>query len=346
MTAETILITGATGHLGFRVLVLALDAGYNARNAVRSQSGIDKVLSVPSIQARDSGNNLSFVIVPDILASGAYDEAVLGVQYIIHCASPITSGITEDFENKIIGPAVNGTTRILKSAHRSSLVKRIVITSSIVATIPAAVFMGQGDGVFDGQLKIPLHSGPYETEFQAYMDSKVRALAATYDFIDMNQPSFDIINIMPSFIIGKNELASLSTFLKGTNRVVFGQVLGADTPNPLPGATVYLNDVAKVHVLALDPKVAGNQDFPMSSGGIEGVRLAEAGEVVARKFPAEVEAGILPNHGSQPTLPIHIDSSKTEQIFGMKLANIETQVEEVATHYLSLWEEDTKNVRK
>ena len=345
MTAGTVLITGATGHLGFRVLVLALDAGYNARVAVRDQAGIVKVLNAPSIKERKSGNNVSFVTVPDILASGAYDEAVQGVQYVIHCASPITSGITEDFENKIIIPAVNGTTGLLESARHSSSVKRVVITSSIVATIPAPAFMGEVEEVFDGQKKIPLHNGTYGSEFQAYMDSKVRALAATYDFIDNNKPSFDLINIMPSFIIGKNELTSLPTFLKGTNRVVFGQVLGADSPGPLPGATVYLNDVAKVHVLALDPKIAGNQDFPVSSGGIEGVRLEDAKDVVARKFPAEVKAGIPPNSATQPTLKIRIDSSKTEQIFGFKLANLETQVEDVARHYVSLWKEDQEETR-
>ena len=348
MKADTVLITGATGHLGFKVLVLALEAGYNARVAVRNESGIEKVLRAPSTQSLKSECNLSFVIVPDILSSGAYDEAVQGVRYIIHCASPITSGITEDFEEKLIRPAVQGTIGILKSAHNSSAsqVQRVVITSSIIATIPPEAFVGQSDDTYDGQLKVPIHTGSsYPSEFHAYADSKVRALAATHNFIADKHPSFDIINIMPSFIIGKNELATLETFLTGTNRVVFGQVLGAEAASPLPGTTIYLNDVAKVHVLALDPKTAGNQDFPMTSGvGVGGVHLADARDIVARKFPAEVAGGILPNKGSQPSLTIKIDSSKTEDTLGLKFAGLETQVEEVARHYLELLaeEEDKK----
>lgn len=55
MTASTVLITGATSHLGFRVLVLALEAGYNARVAVCNQSGADKVLAASSIKRLNTG---------------------------------------------------------------------------------------------------------------------------------------------------------------------------------------------------------------------------------------------------------------------------------------------------
>ena len=342
MKSDTVLITGATGHLGFRVLVLALEAGYSARVAVRNESGIEKVLAAPSIKRLNSGANISFIVVPDILADGAYDEAVKGVQYIIHCASPLTSGITENFEEKLISPAVRGTIGILESAQRSSQVQRVVITSSIVAALPLEAFMGQSDEIYDGQLKVPVQSGPYSSEFGAYIDSKVRALVATHDFTAEKRPDFDVINIMPSFLIGKNELANLSNFLNGTNSVVFRQVLGSEVLDPLPGVTVSVNDVAKVHVLALDPKIAGNQDFPMSSGGVNGVHLADALKIVASKFPAQVAEGILPNRGSQPSGTIKIDSSKTEKAFGIKLENFETQVESVARHYLALLAEEKK----
>jgi len=84
-------------------------------------------------------------------------------------------------------------------------VKRIIIASSIVATIPVNAFLDPSDEVFDGQKKVPLQSGPYPSEFCGYIDSKVRALAAMYDFTPKMKPQIDVINIMPSFIIGKND---------------------------------------------------------------------------------------------------------------------------------------------
>ncbi|KAK9369630.1 hypothetical protein V1509DRAFT_645805 [Lipomyces kononenkoae] len=169
---DLVIITGASGNLGFKVLVLALQAGYNAR--------------------------VAFVVVVDILASDAYTSAVQGVKYIIHCASPITSGITEDFDNKIIQPALKGTTNILEAAYKSSGISRIVITSSIVAVIPFKEIFSQSGTTFDGSMKVPYNSGPYKTEFEAYAESKVRALAFSHQFAAEKKPGFDIINIMPS----------------------------------------------------------------------------------------------------------------------------------------------------
>ena len=346
MTASTVLITGGTGHLGFRVLVLALEAGYNARVAIRKQHGAEKVLAAPSIKRLYTGSNITFVTVPNILADGAYDEAVKGAQYIIHCASPISDGISSDnYEEKLIGPAVKGTISILHAAYTSGGVKRVVTTSSVVATIPANAFFSPTDEVFDGQKIIPAQTGPYPSELHAYVDSKVRALAVTHEFVAQKKPQFDVINIMPSFIIGKNELVTnLEDFFHGTNKIIFGAVLGVKADLPLPGTTIDLTDAARLHVDALKPEIAGNQDFPASAGGVEGVRLNDALEIVAKHFPREVAAGLLPNDGSTPTLHLALDASKTEKAFGFKLVGLEKPVVEIAEHYIQLASKGTNGV--
>jgi len=84
-------------------------------------------------------------------------------------------------------------------------VKRIAIASSIVATILVNAFLDPPDEVFGGQKKVPPQSGPYPSEFRGHIDSKARALAATYDFTAKMKPQFNVINIMPSFVIGKND---------------------------------------------------------------------------------------------------------------------------------------------
>lgn len=256
------MITGATGHLGFRVLVLALEAGYRARVAVRNQAGFDKVLAAPSIRALNPTTNLTSIVVPEITSDGAYDEAVKDVKYIIHCAARITSGITDHFEELIVAPAVKGTTGLLRSAQSSPSIKRVIITSSIAAMVPAQAFFNGSEEIYDGQMEIPSQKAPYPSEIHAYVDGKVRALAATRAFVAEEKPHFDVINFMPTYIIGKNELTTLPDFMKGTNRAVSTQVLGTKNPKPLLGATVYLNDVAKIHVLALSPSIPGNQRFP------------------------------------------------------------------------------------
>ena len=87
MSEQPILITGATGHLGFRTLVFALEAGYRTRIAVRKLEKADKIKKARSV--RNFMERMEFVEVPDITAPGAYEEAIKGVDLVIHIASPL-----------------------------------------------------------------------------------------------------------------------------------------------------------------------------------------------------------------------------------------------------------------
>lgn len=87
MSKQLILITGASGHLGFKTLVTALQSGYRARIALRRLEQADKIKAAKSIQPYL--NDIEFVAVPDITVPTAYDEAIKGVDLVIHCASPL-----------------------------------------------------------------------------------------------------------------------------------------------------------------------------------------------------------------------------------------------------------------
>ncbi|TWU73195.1 hypothetical protein ED733_004315 [Metarhizium rileyi] len=78
MTGNLVLLTGATGMIGFKTLALLLEDGYAVRAAVRTQAGFDKISSLPSVQKYRS--QLTSFIVPEITVPGAYDEAVKGVK--------------------------------------------------------------------------------------------------------------------------------------------------------------------------------------------------------------------------------------------------------------------------
>jgi nucleoside-diphosphate-sugar epimerase len=68
-------------------MVTALEAGYRVRSQVRSTSKSEPIKAAPSIQKYL--DKVEFFIVSDIIKDGAFDEAVKGVDYIIHCASPL-----------------------------------------------------------------------------------------------------------------------------------------------------------------------------------------------------------------------------------------------------------------
>ncbi|MCJ1248460.1 hypothetical protein MMC30_005678 [Trapelia coarctata] len=342
MFGELILITGATGLIGIKSLHLALKAGYSVRAAVRSQAKAGAVLATPTVRAINPGSRLSFIIVPDILAENAYDEAVKGVKYIFHIASPLIKGegLTEDqYETNFIQPALKGTTGILNSAYKNPGIKRIVISSSEVAIIPWEEFISKEvDTVFDDQYEIPVPNGPYHNMFEAYAAGKVRALLTIKQFVAEKHPEWDVINILPSFTIGDNELVTEADQLAdGTNAAALAPVLGKDSGwGRVPSTSVHVEDIGKLHVLALDPKIAGGQSFLAVSEGERGTRWEEALDIVRRNFPEAVAKGVLPNNGPIATKRTKVDSSRTERVFGIKLQGFEEQVKSVVGQYLDL----------
>lgn len=57
--AKTVLITGVTGHVGFRVMQFALDSGYNVRAVVRSGAKAAKVHEHPTVSMHSRDGRLS-----------------------------------------------------------------------------------------------------------------------------------------------------------------------------------------------------------------------------------------------------------------------------------------------
>jgi nucleoside-diphosphate-sugar epimerase len=137
--------------LGFRVLLEALEQGYRVRAALRNREGFEKIKSSSFVAPYQA--QLESVIVLDIAADGAYDEAVKGVNCILHIASPTPRPTMTDFEKDIMAPAVRGTVGLLESAMKSPTVRRVVITASIGAIVPGEKLMTGDDSViYNGKI--------------------------------------------------------------------------------------------------------------------------------------------------------------------------------------------------
>jgi nucleoside-diphosphate-sugar epimerase len=280
MAGELVLLTGATGLVGFAVLRAALEKGYNIRAAVRSEEKAETVRSNPTLKGI-SEEQLSFVIVPDILLEGAFDEAATGVKYILHIASPIPgphlSG-DDDLHALVVQPAIKGTMEMFASARKAGTVQRIVVTSSAAALIPMAAMsgpVGEGD-VFgpDDRVDALPPLGRHCIPQVAYNASKVLALQAAEEYIINEKPEFDAIHIHPSVVLGRDELALTAKDLdKGSNHYALAPVLGENAPMPFPMSSCHIDDVAEAHVRALDPEIKGNQSFLLCCTGEEGYEV-------------------------------------------------------------------------
>lgn len=342
---DLVLLTGATGHVGYVVLKTLLAQGYAVRAAVRSEAKAETVRNHPCTKAKEG--QLSFLIVPDFLVPGAFDEAAKGAKYVIHVASPLFHPSQQggDLDQLLIRPAVQATIGMFESARRSGTVERVVITSSAVATVPLAVLLGQDDGTvqYGPDYRTPDIPAPYDNSpTVAYVQSKIAALKEGEAWIAREKPRFDVVHMHPSFVEGRDDLTTtVEGFETGTNAMVLGPVLGRTGPQT-PPSVVHVEDVARAHVGALNPAVQGNQSFVLSSTGKDGMRWDDAKAFVGKHFPEAVEKGVLRNDGTTPTGKAWVDNSKTVEVLGIEFKSYEDMVVSVVGHYLEVIEKEEK----
>lgn len=344
-STNLVLITGATGHVGFRTLVHAIRTNLNVRVAVRSEAKASRLMSRLSLKVTSKQRQrVTFTIVPDITAEGAYDGAMDGVTQVIHVASPLVTGsqkppidsqLAEDF---FIGPAVRGTRSLLEAAESCGTVRRVVITSSIVALIPVAQMEGteprpRGCPVRPTD-RVPFTPGPYHSEFAAYANSKIAALHAAESWCEAVRPAFDVVHLHPSFVLGRNDMASTTAqCMKGTNAMVLAMLLGKRF-GPFAGATVHVDDVARCHVAAAvdTVNVPGNESYILSQQS----RWNDAKDLAASSFPAAEKTRLLVRSGNVGTTEINIDASLAEDTFRLQFKGFGEQVESLVGQFLEL----------
>ena len=333
MVSKLVLFTGATGHVGYRTLIEALSRGYNVRAAVRSEAKFQTIANSPSTKPYRS--QLTSVHVPDITATGAFDAAVQGVDYIVHIASPLSVPNVTDFEADYIQPAIRGTLSILESALNSPSVQRVVITSSVAA------ISSQNGSVYTADNVEPDPTGPYANFFSAYTASKRLAYNATRKFIEEKKPKFEIVNIMPSFVIGPNELATTPEAVNsGSNRLALISPMGGQNPAGTPMFVAHVDDVAFVHVEALESKYQGNKNWGVNWNGVEKSPDAKswdsANEIIQRNFPEAVKSGLSPLGGSHKSHYSLFDASETEKAMGRQFKSFEDMVVDLVKHYVKV----------
>nr|OQO21937.1 hypothetical protein B0A51_10453 [Rachicladosporium sp. CCFEE 5018] len=342
-TSDLLLLTGGTGFVGFATLKYALQKGYHVRAA-------NPVLA-PFVDL------LTTIVVPDILATNAYDEAVKNVKYIVHVASPIpqgdalanaaVEGNTTDFEALLVKPAVQGTLNILKSAKEYFSVKRIVITSSMVTVPSFGVLAGSetNDKVYGPDDRADEIPPPYPVEIVAYVQSKIATLNAGDKWVEKHKPGFDLITIHPSVVGGRHDNAtSVADLLATTNAAFLAVVRGQDaveTSRPRIMAVIDVDAAAKAHIESLREDIKGGQAYLVTNRGGD-LAWNDAKAIVDKHFPEAVKDGRLRNDGvSEPKWWITTDIEKTEKTFG-KLKSFEGTIVGIVGQYLELLAKETK----
>ena len=246
---KKVLVTGITGFVGQHCAVELINNGYTVKGSLRNMNRKEEVLNGLS-KVVDTEGKIEFVTL-DLLKDEGWDEAMEGVDFVLHVASPFVVREPKD-ESELIKPAVEGTLRALRAAQKAGI-KRVVLTSSIVSMM----------GVAKGYKAINQDSWTDETssKVSAYIKSKTIAEKSAWDFVN-NQTGdhkIELAVVNPGPIYGP----TLTGNLTGESMSAMADMIQGKMP-AVPPASCSMSDVrdiAKVHVLAMENEDAAGKRF-------------------------------------------------------------------------------------
>ncbi|KAL5338927.1 hypothetical protein BJX70DRAFT_408387 [Aspergillus crustosus] len=197
-----VLVIGANGFIASHIIDQLLGAGYKVRGTVRDKARTQWVNEL--FDGKYGAGYLHTVEVPDITLSGAFDEAVKGVNAIAHVASIMT---LDPNPNNVIPPLITGTLGLLEAAAREPTVKRFVLTSSS----HAVVFPRTGEKVTlekdtfnSAAVKMAYAPPPYEKGrgMVVYAASKLLVEQAVRKWVGLNPGRLEVNYVLPATNFG------------------------------------------------------------------------------------------------------------------------------------------------
>lgn len=332
------LLTGATGFIASYILGILLDHGYHVICTVRS---VEKAQWLVDTYKSKQGQ-FEFAVVEDIAKDGAFDKVLEGnknITYVLHTASPFYHP-SDDVENKILKPAINGTKNILEAikAHGPQ-VKHVVITSSFAAITKPSRMSNPDDKYTEKSWNPFTYEEAVKDPKVTYTASKKLAEEVLWTFIEKNKPNFTATTINPPLVLGPilQPLKSPEQ-LNTSNKFVYDWIKsssGATPDSNFRALQVDVREVALAHVLAIEKESAVGQRWFVVQGYLSNnVGL----QIINKNFP-NLNVAKAPEGYSlaQDALGwAKYDNSQTNEQSGLKYHSLEETIVDTAKSILEL----------
>lgn len=336
--SECIFVTGATGFIGAHCVGLLLDRNYRVKAHTRSMEKYNRLKSCVNPAKQ-------YLLEPAVGSDITnYDELVVLMQDctgVLHVASPFKFAVA-DFVADLLMPALEGTQAVMKAAHSVTTIKRVVLTSSFAAVYDASKGAQPGVVLTERDFSpLTWADGASSNDAAvAYRVSKTVAERAAWEYMQTQQPSYDLCVLCPTMVFGPVYSTKMVTGLKElnfSNQLIAGLLKSRPASVPATKNPVWVDvrDLAQYHVAALESAAASNQRFLISAGDYDNQEIVDC---LRRNMPRDVSLHIPVGSPGNTTRGLHYttDSSKGLEMLGVPYRSLESSVVDLAKQLLAL----------
>ncbi len=190
-----VLVTGANGYVASWIIKQLLEQGVAVHATVRNKSNTAKYQHLLDIAGQTPGTLHMFEA--DLLELGSFEEAMSDCDVVMHTASPFKLQVDDPYKG-LINPALQGTKNVLDTVNKTSSVRRVVLTSSVVA-----IFGDNQDIEKAGNRRFSEANWNTSSsaDHQPYPYSKTLAERQAWQMVEA-QGRWDLVVINPGFVMG------------------------------------------------------------------------------------------------------------------------------------------------
>ncbi|GAV74987.1 Epimerase domain-containing protein [Cephalotus follicularis] len=326
MTSEkkTACVIGGTGYVASLLVKLLLEKGYAVNTTARDPDNQKRTSHLIALQ--DLGDLKIFKA--DLTDEGSFDAAVAGCDFVFHVATPVHFD-SEDPENDMIKPAVNGILNVLKACQRARTVKRVIYTSS-AAAVSVNALKGTGLIMDEKDWTDVDYLIKEKPPTWGYIVSKTLAEKAAWKFAEEN--NIDLITIIPVLMAGNcitpdvASSISLSTSLITGNEFLINGLKGMQMVSGSI-SMVHVEDVCRAHIFLAQKESASGRYICC----VANTSVPELAKFLSKRYP---EYKVPTDFGDFPSKAKLILSSKKLVSEGFKFEYGIEEIYDQSVEYL------------
>jgi len=262
MSESLVLVTAATSYIGSHCINLLLQEGWRVRGTVRKLSS-DKTKALQ--ECFEPYKDRLELVEADISIPEGWDAVCQGCTHAMHLACPVS--LTPNIEE-----VITGTLLVINAAKKAGI-KRLVMTSSIAAMIPAGWCeplypVPNVTGAFDPNAHLKTISEETWTDVKltdGYLIAKTRSEQEAWKAVEGS--SMEMATVNPAYVFGP----PLHKAMSGESLlfVDLGMRQGEHSVPSIPStrlACIDVRDVARAHLKAMIlPEAAGQRYLGVTS---------------------------------------------------------------------------------